>query len=179
MNLPERKPNRLKNYDYSSNGVYFITICTKNKEPLFGRIVGATIGRPPEMHLSHYGIITKKAIENINKHYPCISAEKYVIMPNHLHLLLSIDNFDENGRPMVAPTISTVIQQMKGFVSKQIGFSPWQKLFHDHIIRNEKDYEKIWEYIDTNPLKWESDCFYTKNHQTLKENHYAIHKSDM
>ena len=162
MELPERKPNRLKNYDYSSNGMYFITICSKNKEHIFGKIVGATIGRPSGMYLSQYGKIVKQAIDNINTHYPAVHVEKYVVMPNHLHLLLLIDTYNESGRPMVAPTISTVIQQMKGYASKQIGFSPWQKLFHDHIIRNEKDYEKIWEYIDSNPLKWEQDCFYTE-----------------
>lgn len=161
MDLPKRKANRLKNYDYSSNGMYFITICAKNKKHIFGKIVGATIGRPPEIHLSQYGEITKYAIEQISVHYSAVSVEKYVIMPNHIHLLLLTDTYNKNGRPMVAPTISVVIQQMKGYVSKQIGFSPWQKLFHDHIIRNEKDYEKIWEYIDTNPVKWKEDCFYT------------------
>ena len=98
MYLPKRKPNRLINYNYSSNGMYFITVCTKNKEHLLGKIVGATIGRPPEMCLSPYGEITKQAIENINTHYPCVSVIKYVIMPNHLHLLLLIDNYNENGR---------------------------------------------------------------------------------
>ena len=58
------------------------------------------------------------------------------------------------------PTISTVINQMKGYVTKQIGFSLWQKLFHDHIIRNEQEYEKIYEYIETNPLKWGDDEYY-------------------
>ena len=161
MDLPKRKQIRLKDYDYSSNGMYFITICTKNKKHIFGKIVGATIGRPPEMFLSQCGEITKYAIENIAAHYPSVSVEKYVIMPNHIHLLLLIDTYTDSGRPMVAPTISVVIQQMKGYVSKQVGFSPWQKLFHDHMIRNEKDYEKIWEYIDTNPARWENDCFYS------------------
>lgn len=141
--------------------MYFITICAKNKKHIFGKIVGATIGRPPEIHLSQYGEITKYAIEQISVHYSAVSVEKYVIMPNHIHLLLLIDTYNKNGRPMVAPTISVVIQQMKGYVSKQMGFSPWQKVFHDHIIRNEKDYEKIWEYIYTNPVKWKEDCFYT------------------
>ena len=163
MEKPIRKPNRLKHYDYGSNGMYFITICTKNKAHILGKIVGATIGRPPRICLSRCGEITKYAIENINSFYPAVSVVKYVIMPNHIHLLLLIDRYTENGRPMVAPTISVVIQQMKGYISKQTGFPPWQKLFHDHIIRNEKDYEKIWEYIDTNPMKWESDCFYSDN----------------
>lgn len=70
-------------------------------------------------------------------------------------MLNSID-----GRAMRAPTISTVINQMKGYATKQIGFSLWQKLFHDHIIRNEQEYEKIWAYIDTNPLKWEDTCYF-------------------
>ena len=63
---------------------------------------------------------------------------------------------------VVAPTISRIIQQFKGAVSKQIGFSMWQKLFYDHIIRNEQEYQKTWEYIDTNPLKWELDCYHIK-----------------
>ena len=157
-----RKPNRLRNYDYSSNGMYFITVCTKGKAHIFGNIVGATIGRLAGMQLSPYGKITKQSIENINNHYPAVFVDKYVIMPNHIHLILQIDTYNGNRRPMVAPTISTVVQQLKGCVSKQAGFSLWQKTFHDHIIRDENDYEKIWEYIDTNPLKWETDCFYSE-----------------
>ena len=61
---------------------------------------------------------------------------------------------------MVAPTISTVIRQMKGYVTKQLGVSVWQKLFHDHVIRNEWEYQEIWTYIDNNPTQWELDCFY-------------------
>ena len=61
---------------------------------------------------------------------------------------------------MVAPTISIIVQQLKGVITKQIGQSVWQKLFHDHVIRSEADYLKIWEYIDNNPIKWEEDCFY-------------------
>ena len=61
---------------------------------------------------------------------------------------------------MLAPTISTIVQQLKGIVTKQIGFSIWQKLFHDHIIRGAQDYQKIWEYIENNPILWEEDCFY-------------------
>ena len=63
---------------------------------------------------------------------------------------------------MLAPTISKVVQQMKGYVTKKIGTSIWQKLFHDHVIRGEQDYLKIWNYIEGNPSKWEEDCFYVK-----------------
>ena len=80
-------------------------------------------------------------------------------MPNHIHLLLQI-NTDESGRAMLAPTISRVIQQMKGVITKQIGQSIWQKLYHDHVIRGEADYLKIWRYIDSNAAKWQDDCFY-------------------
>ena len=101
----------------------------------------------------------EQAIKNIGHHYPSISVDHYVVMPNHIHLLLQI-NTDENGRPMVAPTISIVVQQMKGYVTKQLGISIWQKLFHDHVIRNPNDYRIIWEYIENNPTQWEQDCFY-------------------
>ena len=165
MDLPKRKPNRLKEYNYSWPGTYFITVCTKKHKCILSRIVGASIvgasiARPPTVLLSAYGKIVDEAIRSIPLHYPTITIEHYVVMPNHIHLLLQI-NADEYGRPMVAPTISTVIQQMKGYVTKKIGFSIWQKLFHDHIIRGEKDYVKIRDYIENNPARWPDDCFYT------------------
>ena len=159
--LPKRKPNRLKEYDYSSPGVYFITICTKDRRNLFWENAGASITRPPDVQLSEYGKIVDSAIRNIPVYYPAISIDSYTVMPNHIHLLLQI-NADEDGRAMLAPTISAVVQQMKGYVTKQIGHSIWQKLFHDHVVRGERDYLKIWEYIDSNPIKWAEDCFYTE-----------------
>ena len=79
-------------------------------------------------------------------------------MPNHIHMILILQG--DSGRAMRAPTVSTIINQMKGFVTKQIGFSIWQKLFHDHIIRNEPEYQKIQYYIDSNPLKWQEDKYF-------------------
>jgi REP element-mobilizing transposase RayT len=153
--LPARKPNRLKGYDYSQNGCYFITICVKDRRELFWhQPVGARIARPP---LSDMGEVVRKAIENIPHIYKSITVDKYVIMPNHIHLILLIS--DDPGRAMRAPTISTVVNQMKGYVTKQVGYSIWQKLFHDHIIRNDKAYREIWQYIDENPIKWEDDCY--------------------
>ena len=162
MEQQKRKAIRLKNYDYASNGAYFITICVKNRENLLWN-VGATCGRPCTNHeLSDYGLVVNNEICKINAIYKkSVIIDKYVIMPNHIHMIIILHNEIE-GRPQVAPTISRIIQQYKGSVSKQIGFSMWQKLFHDHIIRNEKEYEKIWEYIDTNPLKWELDCYHVK-----------------
>ena len=157
MDLPKRKPNRLPEFDYNTPGAYFITICTKDRRNLFWLDVGASIARP---QLTAWGKIVANSIYEIPKHYPAISVDHYVVMPNHIHLLLQI-NTDIDGRPMVAPTISVVVQQLKGIITKQIGQSVWQKLFHDHIIRNDADYLKIWEYIDNNPAKWEEDCFYS------------------
>lgn len=160
MELPKRKKTRLPGYDYSQNGAYFITICVMERQELLWN-VGARIARLQDTTpLSQYGLVVDAAILEITKHYPCIRVDKYCIMPNHIHLILMLQQDD--GRTMRAPTISTVINQMKGTVTKQISFSLWQKSFHDRIIRNEREYQKIWEYIDTNPLKWETDCFYRK-----------------
>ncbi len=150
--LPKRKPNRLKGFDYSSDGAYFITICTKNKIQCLSKIVGANIVRP-----SSIGKIIEKDILKIEKIYPCIFVDSYVIMPNHIHLLLTIDTI---RRPMVAPTIATVIKQFKGAVSKEVGMSVWQKGFYDHIIRDDEDYQIKYQYIDENPIKWTEDELY-------------------
>ena len=151
--LPSRKRNRLKHYDYSSCGAYFITICTSDRRNYFWNGVGATIGRPQDVDLSQYGKLVDEAINNIPSIYPALKLDHYVIMPDHIHLLLII-RADEYGRPMVAPTISRVVQQLKGYITKRIGHSIWQKLFFDHVIRNRQDYEEHVKYICDNPVKW-------------------------
>ena len=161
MELPKRKPNRLQEYDYCQPGAYFITICTQNKEKLFWDNVGASIARPEKPKLSLFGDVVEQAILNIPKRYPMISVDNFVVMPNHIHLLLQI-HADDGGRAMLAPTISKVVQQMKGYVTKKLGVSIWQKLFHDHVVRGETDYLEIWNYIEGNPSRWEEDCFYVK-----------------
>ena len=98
------------------------------------------------------------AINNISKKYANVFIDKYVIMPNHIHLIIGI----KNGRAMHAPTVSNIIGQTKSFVTKQCKLSIWQKSFYDHIIRDENDYLRIWEYIDTNPAKWAEDQYYTE-----------------
>ena len=105
------------------------------------------------VELTEYGKIADKYINQLNDFYENISVDDYVIMPDHIHLLLIIQN-DLNGRPMAAPTISQIVNQMKGYVSKQIGQPIWQKSFFDHIIRDEKDYNLHLKYIRENPLKW-------------------------
>ena len=165
MNI--RKNNRLEFYDYSQNGAYFITICTRDKQKIFWiddksqNSVGADIIRPHDK-LNDLGLIVECAIEQITEYYPNTMIDKYVIMPNHVHILMRIENDEFNGRIISAPTISIIIGQMKRWVSKQIGYPIWQKSFHDHVIRNEADYQRIWQYIDTNPIKWELDCYCTE-----------------
>ncbi len=159
MDLPKRRPNRLSEFDYSTPGAYFITLCTKDHRCIFWDTVGASIARPQSPGLSAWGKIAERAIGEIPAHYPAISVDHYAVMPNHIHLLLQIQT-DADGRPMVAPTISTVMQQLKGVITKRIGQPVWQKLFHDHVIRNQQDYDSIWQYIDNNPLRWNEDCFY-------------------
>lgn len=157
--LPRRKRNRLPEYDYNTSGRYFITVCTEKKEKILSSIsVGATIGRPPIVHLSYLGRIVEEAIQEIPKKYSMIMVDHYVIMPNHVHLLLSI--IGDDGRPMVAPTISRVIQQMKGYVTKRAEKPIWQKGFYDHVVRTEHDYRSIYEYIDNNPAHWAEDVYY-------------------
>ena len=155
--LTMRKANRLKEYDYSQAGYYFVTICVKDKRALLGEVVGANCVR---LILSETGKIIEKEISVLSGTYEHIRIDKYVIMPNHVHMIIVITPGE--GRTEFAPTISRIIKQFKGSVTKQIGFSIWQKGFHDHIIRNEADYQRVWQYIDENPIKWTEDCYYTK-----------------
>ena len=160
MDLPKRKQTRLQNYDYSESGAYFITVCTEERKSILSNInVGANSVRPQDISLTKYGEIVKSAIESIPEYYPAVSVDKYVIMPNHVHLLLQIHS-EVNGRTVFAPTIDRVIKQTKGVITKRIGFSIWQKSFHDHVIRDRDDYLQIWNYIDTNPAKWQEDKYY-------------------
>ena len=168
---PKRKPNRLTGYNYSQPGCYFVTICAKNRRYLFWDEfdwrVGADIIRPHTIPLSLYGRIIKNVIEQIPVRYPGASVEKYIIMPNHIHLLLRISV--SNGRMISAPTyrVPTIIGQMKRAASKQAQTGLWQKGYHDHIIRSEADYLRIWDYIDTNPAKWREDCYYCQAEGTI------------
>ena len=159
MELPTRKHNRLPEYDYSSPNSYFITICTDKRRNLFWTDAHVSIDCAKKVPLSNLGTVVQWSIEDIPKHYPVISVDHYVIMPNHVHLLLQIHS-DSSGRSMIAPTVSTVVRLMKGSVSKQAGFAVWQKGFYDHVIRNDNDYREIWNYIEGNPGKWAEDKLY-------------------
>lgn len=164
IELPKRKQNRLNGYDYSQNGVYFLTVCVKDKKQILSRI---NVGEgSPLPKLTQYGKAVNGYILQITEKYPNISVEKYVIMPNHIHMLVSV--YDEHfGTGNPSPTISNMVGWLKYQTARQInmlrntpGVSVWQRSFHDHIVRGPKDYEEIRLYIDENPLRWQSDCFY-------------------
>ena len=158
MNIPypQRKPNRLREFDYSSNRAYFVTICTQDRKNTLCHIVGdgSPVPKP-------YGTIAALYITAISDKFPQVHVDHFVVMPNHIHLLVRVCA-DECGRPLVAPTMSRVVKQLKGIVSKQVGDNIWQKSFHDHIIRNREDYEEHLRYIYENPLCWCYDELYTE-----------------
>ena len=151
--LPKRKQIRIEPYDYSAPGAYFITVCTANREKIFWNRVGSDIIRPQNVSLSAVGKIAAQAIRQIPTHYENVSVDKYCIMPDHIHLILRIES-NVGGRMISAPTVSTVVGSMKRWVSRQVGRPIWQKSFYEHGIRNQQDYDEIWEYIENNPLKY-------------------------
>ena len=152
--LPKRKMNRIENYDYSTPGAYFITVCTANREKIFWSDRRGELCSPGNgVMLSDAGKIVENEIQKLNTVYDSVGVDKYCIMPDHIHFILSIDT-DENGEQREAPTVSRVIKQFKGVVTKRIGRPIWQKSFYDHGIRNRQDYNEVWEYIENNPLKY-------------------------
>ncbi len=156
---PERKPLRLQEFDYNTAGAYFITVCTENRAKLFWLDCRGELCSPANMTLSDVGIVVDNEIQKLNTIYETICVDTYCIMPNHIHLILRIKS-DIDGRTQFAPTISRVIKQFKGSISKQIGKQIWQRSFHDHVIRNQSDYDQIYEYIHNNPLRWQEDSLY-------------------
>ncbi len=152
MELPERKANRLCEFDYSTNGAYFITICTQNRKKILSQIVGdgSPVPKPA-------GMIAEEYIQKIPEKYPTVSVDQYVIMPDHIHILLRINH--GTGDP--SPTLGNVIGWYKYQVTKQINLQMnaeenkfFQRSYYDHVIRNQQDYNEVWEYIENNPRKW-------------------------
>ena len=160
---PRRKPLRIRGYDYSTPGAYFITICTKNRIPLLAHIdVGTVVLDGPQIRLSRYGEIANKHLCNMRDFYDYITIDKYVIMPNHIHLLICIK---ENGPsrttvPTRLSSVSRFIGPFKRFCNREYGRNIWQSRSYDHIIRNQEDYDAVWEYIENNPSKWFEDHLY-------------------
>jgi len=150
--FPQRKRLRLKEFDYSNNFYYFVTICIDNREEFFSEInKGKSI-------LTKAGRIVEEIWRNLPKHYPC-ELDRFIIMPDHIHGILILDNQYVNTQKK---SLSTIIQRFKTFTSRKInelldGSAKfhWQKSFYDRIIRNERELYQIRKYIELNPLNWE------------------------
>ena len=162
MDLPKRKNIRLSEYNYNEEGAYFITICTQNRRKILSTIyVGTPVpGCPQEasVYLLSHGEIAEKLIRQMDDYYEHISVNKYIIMPDHIHLLITIHSSDGHPRRGV-PTyrtseIARFIGTFKRFCNREYGENIWQARYYDHIIRNQQDYNEITEYIETNPLRW-------------------------
>ncbi len=161
MELQKRKQIRLKDYDYNSAGAYFVTICTEGRKNILSKItVGCGALDAPMVRLTHIGKIVEKYIVS-SSNIKNVNVEKYVIMPNHIHMIIIVDN---NGTPKASsPTnavIPHVISTFKRFVNREIGHPVFQRSCHDHIIRNEKDHTEICQYIENNPARWAEDKYY-------------------
>lgn len=169
----KRKNTRLKNYDYSQSGYYFITVCTYEKQHLFGKIIDNQI------MLNEYGKIVHQELLQIPSRFSHVKLDKFVVMPNHIHIIIVIvgngldhsafpDNHvtqAERSRPF--PTIPKILGLYKSGSARRIHelnnkITVWQKSYYDHIIRKESEYREIRQYIDTNPLKWEIDAYFNK-----------------
>ena len=164
--LPKRKHPRLDNYDYSSAGAYFITICTDQRRQILSHIVGVDVlGDPQNVELLPHGMVADKYIKQMNGFYQNITVDQYVIMPNHIHLVLFVC---EDGSPRTSTptrqttTVSHFVSTFKRFCNKEYGGNIWQRGFYDHVIRGRKDYEEIAKYIYENPVRWYYDELYTE-----------------
>ena len=182
--IHHRSSVRLKEYDYSLNGLYFITVCAQDKKCLFGKITDGT------MRLNDAGRIVEVELMKTPQIRPNMVIHEHIIMPNHIHFIIQIthrrgglnppDNINEtnvinimgneqrgciqggfNPPLQYANTIGSMVRGFKSTVTKQIGHSIWQRNYYEHIIRNQHSYEEISDYIITNPLRWEKDLLFS------------------
>ena len=174
-NIHQRRSIRLKGYDYSQAGLYFITICCENRSCLFGIVVDG------EMIMNDAGKMADKCWMEIPNHFPNVVLHEYVIMPNHVHGIIElvgdtnvgVENFQPLQRKqnkfqkMIPHSIGSIVKGYKIGVTKWMRqntniHNVWQRNYYEHIIRNEQSYQTISEYIINNPAKWADDKFYTQ-----------------
>ncbi len=162
--MKERSLNRLSQYDYNRNGAYFIIMCVEGRKQILSRIiVGTGVLDCPKIELTQQGEIAEKYLHQLNDFYRTISVDCYVIMPDHIHLILTISN-GQSGTPVPTKsdektnaknsTVSQFISTFKRFCNKEYGINIWQRSFCDHVIRNEQDYQEAYTYIQHNPTRW-------------------------
>ena len=165
MDKAARKVIRLKTYDYNSPGYYFVTVCTKNRQKLLCDIVGTVLPDGPQTRLTACGKVVEQQLRIMTEFYEDIRIDKYVVMPNHIHLL--VQTLDCGGeRPgRVIPTdtkLGRFVGTLKRFTNKKCGRDLWQARSYDHVIRGVQDYREIWKYIEENPWRWAEDRFYVE-----------------
>ena len=166
LELHHRKQNRLQDYDYSQNGAYFITICTKKRHEILCNIVDSR-DAGAQIQLTEYGKIVDEYIKMISKKYPTTRVDAYIIMPDHIHMVITIVGDGSavpqknQGRANPAPTIGNIIGWFKYVTTKIIANHwdasdnrLWQRSYHDHVIRNAEEYRAICQYIADNPARW-------------------------
>jgi REP element-mobilizing transposase RayT len=179
--LPQRKPNRLKDYDYSQNGAYYITICTENRAEIFSNIAPVPVRQglcscrlklcSCRLNLTEKGEIIANELLNLQNRYEELTIDKYVIMPDHIHVIFILQRREtytqERQEQSPCHTVMDIVCAYKSITTKVLnkadniqGRKIWQTSFYDHIVRNEEDYIRIAKYIDNNPVKWQEDRFY-------------------
>lgn len=161
--IPKRKHPRMKFFDYSSNGNYFVTICVQDRKQILSSIVDGTVVLTP------YGEIVRNELLDLEKRYLFLKIEKYVIMPNHIHVLLQFQHVENNDSAAAShrPTLCDLMCEYKSLstrkINKQYTYGKvFQTSFYEHVINNNEDWSNTWDYIDNNPLTWPTDELYTQ-----------------
>ncbi len=158
----DRHHTRLQGYDYNTPGAYFLTVCTENRKCLLSRIVWSEQSEGSSIDLLPYGIIAAKYINQLSSFYSDLSVDSYVIMPNHIHILLRV--LEGPSDKMVTTRQNTVVSRFvstfKRFCNKEYGRNIWQQRSYDHIIRDQADYDTHLKYIYENPFGWTKDELY-------------------
>lgn len=161
--LPKRKRIRLENYDYSQNNAYFVTICTHGRQRLFGYAAVSPVGAHPCVRPSAAGEMVEKWINKTAEKFPEYIIEPYIIMPDHIHLIIIICGAagGHAGPPLQdvirwfkTQTTNEYIRGVKSGIYPPYNKKIWQRSFYDHIIRNSSDMTETVKYIYDNPLKW-------------------------
>ncbi len=156
MERETRKPNRLGSYDYGAAGCYFVTLCTQHRQLLFqmeNPTVGNGLCAVPNQILHRW-------MAEIEKKYKNVRIDKYVIMPDHMHLIVTISKqqmgcfLPDVMRFFKTMTTNDYIRGVRQGQLPAFDGKIWQKSYYDHVIRNQQDYNEIWEYIENNPVKW-------------------------
>jgi REP element-mobilizing transposase RayT len=156
-NQHHRRSIRLKGYNYAQSGAYFVTICTWQRQGLFGEITNK------EMHLNIYGEIIQRYWGSLPEHQDDLELDEFIVMPNHVHgIIVLIDNPSckkRHGLPEIIRGFKTFSARRINKIRRLSGVPVWQRGYYEHIIRNEKSLMAIREYIINNPLSWEKDQY--------------------